>query len=549
MRTNLCLTIVALVILSGWPNGIASETTERHIPGQDIAAVFARAQAGMPLRYVALGGSITEGGQGWIGPWLKEKFPKSDVSVINSGMSATGSALGVFRVERDVIEHQPDLVAIEYCVNDGRLSDEEAIRYMESLVVRLKSLPHPPAILIIEAAAEEGVNLERHRRVAQHYGLLEVDLQAAVNTELAEDARPWTTFFKDAVHPNTDGHAFYARTIEAALDSQLDTQETKSEKPLPPPLSKKPLLLDGEMISLAGRVAEENWKTEPALAASWTRFFNGVLSANKPKSVLQIPFRGTAVGVVYAMDPAYGTFYASIDSGNPQQILTNTREGYSYSILATDLPAMEHSLTLVLPPDTHPVLRQSGPIKLGHLLVAGTNDASSKQAPLGNFHPNDIAAIEFTPLEFEQIRWSGPYSKEGFSGKDALSLMDEIMPPEQEASATTEWQSWPKSNETDWDFHELFQNKTPAIAYVSAEIHAPSAGQAWLAIEVDYFAKIWLNGELVEKIVENHGPASAPVLVQLQLRKGMNSLLIKAGAGTQGHRLKLSAGSASAPTP
>lgn len=37
------------------------------IPGQDVADVFACAKSGEPLTYVALGGSITQGGKGWIG--------------------------------------------------------------------------------------------------------------------------------------------------------------------------------------------------------------------------------------------------------------------------------------------------------------------------------------------------------------------------------------------------------------------------------------------------------------------------------------------------
>ena len=82
--------------------------------GDDVVAVFTRAERGEPLRYVAIGGSITQAsGDGWAGEWLRRQFPKSDVTVVNSGMSATGSSLGIFRIERDIIAHQPDLVAID----------------------------------------------------------------------------------------------------------------------------------------------------------------------------------------------------------------------------------------------------------------------------------------------------------------------------------------------------------------------------------------------------------------------------------------------------
>jgi hypothetical protein len=141
--------------------------------GRDLLPVFARAHAGQPLRAAAIGGSITQAGGGWLEPWLREQFPKAAVTMRNAGMSATGSALGVFRLERDVISAQPDLVLIEYAVNDGGTSDEDAIRYTESIVVRLKSLPHPPAIVFVEAAAKGGSKRHRHQRVAKHYGLLD----------------------------------------------------------------------------------------------------------------------------------------------------------------------------------------------------------------------------------------------------------------------------------------------------------------------------------------------------------------------------------------
>jgi lysophospholipase L1-like esterase len=246
---------------------------EPSLIGSDVAAAFERASKGAPLRYVALGGSITQAGDGWIGPWLRRQFPNSRVTVVNSGMSATGSALGVFRVERDVIAHQPDLVAIEFCVNDGGLNDEDAVRYLESLIVRLKRLPQPPAIIILEAAAADGVNLKRHRQVARHYDLLEIDLQKAVNDELGKSGRTWDAYFSDDVHPNAEGHSYYARVIEEKLTPFLGNSAVRPETALPPPMSRKPLLMDGRMVAISGLADAPGWKTESSPEIWWNRFF------------------------------------------------------------------------------------------------------------------------------------------------------------------------------------------------------------------------------------------------------------------------------------
>lgn len=358
--------VLTVLLLLALRPGLAGEPEV----GADVARVFAAAKAGAPLRYVALGGSITQSGAGWIGPWLKEQFPASRVTTVNSGMSATGSALGVFRIDRDVISHQPDLVAIETCVNDDGLPDDVTIRYVESLVVRLKRLPHPPAIIFIEAAAKNGSKIQRHRQVARHYGLLEVDLQAAVEVRLKRSGQDWSAFFIDNVHPNEAGNQFYARTIEQTLAPLLGQNPEAGKVVLPSPLSEKPLLLDGRMVPLFGITGVPGWRKNASPPFWKDAFFNGTLSASEPGAVLEIPFRGTWAGVFYPMDKSYGTFDASIDGGEPQRITPNTRGGYSLDIVGRDLPAGEHLLRITLPA-ADPSPGVNGEVRLGCLLLAG----------------------------------------------------------------------------------------------------------------------------------------------------------------------------------
>ena len=364
--------------------------------GDDVVAALARAARGEPLRYVAIGGSITqESGSGWIGDWLSTQFPESAVSVVNSGMSATGSVLGIFRIERDILAYQPDLVAIEFCVNDDGQPDEQVIRCMETLVVRLKSLPDPPAIIILESATRHGVKLERHRRVARHYGLLEVDWQAALDEHLHPgklplpvgmdrgDGADWEILFRDNVHPNGEGQAFYARVMKDTLRPLVEEARRLAERPgsvfvrtaapLPPPLSEKPLLLDARLVPLQG-LSAPGWRSEQPSSTWWTRFFQGVLAADKPGMSLRIPVRGTAFGLLYVMDKRFGTFHAAVDGGESRHVQANTRDGYSSVILGMDLPAREHILTISLPAGSETDPDLNGPVKLGYLLVAGGND-------------------------------------------------------------------------------------------------------------------------------------------------------------------------------
>jgi Lysophospholipase L1 and related esterases len=506
--------------------------------GDDVVAVFSRAERGEPLRYVAIGGSITQAsGDGWAGGWLRERFPRSEVTVVNSGMSATGSSLGIFRIERDVIAHQPDLVAIEYCVNDGGLSDEEAIRYMETMVVRLKSLPHPPAIIIVEAAARDGVNLTRHRRVARHYGLVEVDMQAAMD---AKGTAAWNDYFSDRVHPNKAGHALYAETMRgvlAPLAERAGTGKVKKPARLPAPLSRKPLLLDARLVPLQG-YQSSGWRQEASLPAWWNRFFQGVLSSDEPGATLRIPVRGTTFGVFYAMNKEYGSFYVNVDDGMPRHVFTNTRGGYNSVVAGIDLPAREHVLTLALPAKSESNARLNGAVKLGYLLVAGETRAKREASPRSAFTAEVMRNLMFADMTASAWRWAGPFpAGDGIDGREAL--FTKFLPEPGDADFGVKPVAWrPVTGDgARVDVRTLSGSRKPMVAYARTEFDAGEGGEAVLSVAVDYYAQLWVNGE---RVLVFDGPHPSPLFTTVRLKAGLNEFLIKTASGSAGHNFELS---------
>ncbi len=514
-----------------------ADTGADHYAGADLAAVFARAAEGQPLRYVALGGSITQLGKGWIGPWLHEQFPHSTVTVINAGLSGTGSGLAIFRIERDVIAFQPDLVSIEFCVNDAGASDEEAVRNIESLVVRLKQLPHPPAIIMVEAAAQGGVNLERHRRVAKHYGLLEIDLQKAVSETLKRRGLAWQDLFMDSVHPNQSGHSLYARTLEQELESFLSAPvPDEIELGLPTPLSTKPLILDGHMVRLASLTCQQGWSTEALSAAPGSSYFSGCLAAEEPGTTLTIPFTGTTAGLLYPKDKSYGSFYANIDGDTPSVISCRPPGTHGYAVLGKDLPAGGHYLILSLPPAGTGL---NGPVKLGYLLLAGSSGATDQLEAQGPFGPEALKQLRFAPILGEQASLAGPYLIDTPKAHDARAGLDIPFAPEQLPTEATDWEPMPPQAES-FDFANGAEVPAPAVVYLRAKIPSPEARKAILALSVDYYAKVWLNGRNVAVYDGPHGAVSRPLMIPLDLSRGSNELLIKVASGSGGHSASLS---------
>jgi len=94
-----------------------------------FAQIERRARAGEPIRVVFFGGSLSWGANAsdpnrtsWRGlmmRYLTERYPRTPWRFHDACIGGTGSALGLFRLERDVLAHEPDLVFLEFTVNDG----------------------------------------------------------------------------------------------------------------------------------------------------------------------------------------------------------------------------------------------------------------------------------------------------------------------------------------------------------------------------------------------------------------------------------------------
>ena len=98
------------------------------------------------MNVVFIGGSITYGTgatanekcyASLVGNYLKKANPDKKVNIFNAGLPGTGSDLGLFRLKRDVLSHKPDMVFVEFAINDkdrGRNDPQSVIKSMEGIV-------------------------------------------------------------------------------------------------------------------------------------------------------------------------------------------------------------------------------------------------------------------------------------------------------------------------------------------------------------------------------------------------------------------------------
>ena len=148
--TPLLIGALTLATLLGTASLAAPEQPPQAVTQQrgGLPHVFAKLNAGKPVTAVYFGGSITAGAgasdgertsyRALVGQWLTTTFPKSVVTNVDAAIGGTGSDLGAFRAGWDVLAHHPDLVFVEFAVNDGGSPEPMIDRAMEGIVRQMR---------------------------------------------------------------------------------------------------------------------------------------------------------------------------------------------------------------------------------------------------------------------------------------------------------------------------------------------------------------------------------------------------------------------------
>lgn len=179
------------------------------------------AQAGEDITIAYIGGSITEG----LDVKPAERYVTlsyhefedaycngGKVTCVNAGLSGTPSNLGVLRLQRDVLDHQPDIVFVEFAVNDSQ--DFQEKQCFESMIRTILEQENEPAVVLIFNRTDTGYTCQSTMGLTgMYYSLPMISVTNAITTELDEGRMTWKDYSDDSVHPNANGHRITADFI------------------------------------------------------------------------------------------------------------------------------------------------------------------------------------------------------------------------------------------------------------------------------------------------------------------------------------------------
>ncbi len=196
-----------------------------------LANVIKKLQAGEEVTVAYLGGSITQGTSAGdklcyarlTTDWLQEKFPDAKINYINAGIGATGSYIGVHRADKDVLSKNPDLIFIDFSVNDTTERTEINKETYASLLRKLWNYSSKPAIVTIAMTQENGTSfIDYHGEVVKAFDIPMISYKDAILDIIDKGYIKWTDISDDNIHPNVPGHALLTDLITNYIQSVID---------------------------------------------------------------------------------------------------------------------------------------------------------------------------------------------------------------------------------------------------------------------------------------------------------------------------------------
>ena len=152
---------------------------------------------------------------------IKEQYPFAVVNIINTSIGGENSVRGAQRFETEVLNHEPDVLFLDYALNDTGVGLEKSYGAWNNMIG--KTLNKKIQIILLTPSPDQRISimetnnvLEQHknqiRQLAKENGVGLVDSYALFKEKVvAGDSI--SKYMSQVNHPNAEGHGIIADEI------------------------------------------------------------------------------------------------------------------------------------------------------------------------------------------------------------------------------------------------------------------------------------------------------------------------------------------------
>ena len=308
-----------------------------------MSDVFQKAQNGEDITVAYIGGSITEGYNAGTTEFyaktctdlLQGYFPDITVTGVNAGISGTPSLLGNLRLERDVLSADPDIVFVEFAVNDGQEADYK--NAYESLVRTLLTQEKDIAVVLLFTVLDSGHTCQEHMsKIGANYDLPMISVHDSVYEEIEAGRMTWQDYSNDQSHPNAYGHKCITDFVDNYYQKVLPVvAENVGEvsKELPDPVFSAKYMnmhyMDSATMDGVELDGFEQYDTHGSFHNGWMYrgTDGGSMKFTVECSVLEMVFKANN-------SDKYGTADIYVDGEKVKSVVSNMSDGWNNPVTA-----------------------------------------------------------------------------------------------------------------------------------------------------------------------------------------------------------------------
>ena len=192
------------------------------------------AENGESLTLGYIGGSITEG-KNYSNPftsYVKDTFAKGSFKEVNIGMSGTSSVVGLVRAEKGLVAQNPDIVVIEFSVNDHE--DISYKKSFESLIRKFLEMPNEPAVIVLITRSKGGFSSQTQMEAAgKNFDVPVISMNNSMTKAFNSGFLKPDDYYTDEYHPHEKGGQLIADTMAYYLRQAMKTENRSDSYTIP----------------------------------------------------------------------------------------------------------------------------------------------------------------------------------------------------------------------------------------------------------------------------------------------------------------------------
>ena len=326
--------------------GVVNAQTDSVRPAKEFVArgglpnFFNRIKKQQPVTVAYLGGSITRADNGWRDQsfsWLRQQYPNTSFQQVMAAIGGTGSDFGACRLYEHVLKYKPNLVFIEFSVNDHSRTFQDIRESVEGIIRQIWKANRNTDICFVYTLFKGNINGYQEGKssvaasamesLADYYSIPSINVALPIAKTIGEgkmllqgksaEEEGKMVFAPDGVHPFSEtGHKLYTACIVQHLKS-MDEKSRKLAHSLLVPLEKNNWE-DAAMMDISGKRIKlsAGWQVTDSLTKGkeFSRFVPFVYSSASPGDSISFKFKGRYFGLADIVGPSSGRFIVQVDN-------------------------------------------------------------------------------------------------------------------------------------------------------------------------------------------------------------------------------------------